>query len=350
VICFSYGIICIRSGNVNLRNIKQTITSIIVSIFLSYILITTNDLFTKIIVIPFLLFGISFFIKNLCLIFNKKQLAKLFSKINVIAFLVYLFGFMIIWCFVSIKNRDYLQILFSIPLWLMGIYIIKKRFFNQKVNSDKKTPKFNFKILISVFLVMIVFLSGIVMMFFGIRDTYNLKVKTKNYITTTGYFNNYDVFDADEDGITYKLTYIYTVDGKEYSITTDYGTNYIPDENSSREIKYNPNNPKEAVITGTNSKNGLIYFGAFFTFGALTFVIAALSVLGYFDKFKIDILGTYIGLLFFIIGIGIILFQTGTTTSLLETIKSFGFLIIIPIMFIVIGIIQTVKCLKRKNN
>ena len=91
------------------------------------------------------------------------------------------------------------------------------------------------------------------MMFFGIRDTYNLKNKTKNYITTTGYFNNYDVFDADEDGITYKLTYIYKVDGKEYSITTDYGTNYIPDENSSREIKYNPNNPKEAVITGTNS-------------------------------------------------------------------------------------------------
>lgn len=338
----------------NLRNIKQTITSIIVSIFLSYILITTNDLFTKIIVIPFLLFGISFFIKNLCLMFNKKQLAKLFSKINVIAFLIYLFGFMIIWCFVSIKNRDYLQILFSIPFWLMGIYIIKKRFFNQKVkiNNDKNNSKFNFdfRILISAFLVIIVFLSGIAMMFFGIRDTYNLKVKTKDYITTTGYFNNYDVFDADEDGITYKLTYIYTVDGKEYSITTDYGTNYIPDENSIREIKYNPNNPKEAVITGTNSKNGLIYFGAFFTFGALTFVIAVLSVLGYFDKFKIDILGTYIGLLFFIIGIGIILFQTGTTTSLIETIKSFGFLIIIPIMFIVIGIIQTVKCLIKRNN
>jgi len=338
---------------VNLRNIKQTITSIIVSIFLSYILITTTDLFTKIIVIPFLLFGISFFIKNLCLMFNKKQFAKLFSKINVIAFLVYLFGFMIIWCFTSIKNKDYLQVLFSIPFWLVGIYIIKKRFFNQKVNvnSDKNKSKFNFdfRVLISAFLVITVFLSGIVMMFFGIRDTYNLKNKTKNYITITGYFNNYDVFDADEDGITYKLTYIYKVDGKEYSITTDYGTNYIPDENSSREIKYNPNNPKEAVITGTNSKNGLIYFGAFFTFGALTFVIAALSVLGYFDKFKIDILGTYIGILFFIIGVGIILFQTGTTTSLIETIKSFGVLIIIPIMFLVVGIVQVVKCLLKKK-
>jgi len=129
---------------VNLRNLKQTITSIIVSIFLGYILITTNDLFTKIIIIPFLFFRISFFIKNLCLMFNKKQLAKLFSKINVIAFLVYFFSFMIVWCFTSIKNGDYLQILFSIPFWLIGIYILKKTFFDQKVkiNNDKNNSKF----------------------------------------------------------------------------------------------------------------------------------------------------------------------------------------------------------------
>ena len=78
-------------------------------------------------------------------------------------------------------------------------------------------------------------------------------------------------------------------------------------------------------------------------------MIAVLSVLGYFDKFKIDILGTYIGILFFIIGAGIILFQTGTTTSLIEAIKSFGVLIIIPIMFLVVGIVQVVKCLLKKK-
>ena len=76
--------------------------------------------------------------------FNKKQLAKLFSKINVIAFLVYFFSFMIVWCFTSIKNGDYLQILFSIPFWLIGIYILKKTFFDQKVkiNNDKNNSKF----------------------------------------------------------------------------------------------------------------------------------------------------------------------------------------------------------------
>ena len=180
-------------------------------------------------------------------------------------------------------------------------------------------------------------------------DTYRLNSITKGYIATDGYYRECDIFSSDEDGTTYKLTYVYTVNNKEYSVTTDYGTNYIPEENSSREIKYNPNNPEEAIITGTNSKNGLIYFGAFFTFGSITFILAALSVLGYFDKFKVDILGTYIGFLFFIIGIGIILFQTGTTTSLIETIKSFGLWILIPIMFIIVGIIQIVKCLLKKK-
>lgn len=337
----------------NLRNIKQTIMALITLLFLSYILITTKDLFTRIIVIPFLLFGISFFIKNVCILLNKNKLAKMFSKLNVIAFLIYLFGFTTFWCFISFKNGAYLQTIFSIPFWILGIFIIKRRFLYKKAktNDAKKRIKTNidFRILISAFLVLVVFLTGIVMLFFGIKDTYQLKIKTKNYIITSGYYSDYDIFKSDEDWTVYKLTYTYEVNEKEYSITTDYGTNYIPEENSTREIKYDPNNPEEAIITGTNSKNGLIYFGAFFTLGSLTLIIAALSVLGYFDKFKIDVLGTYVGLLFFIIGIGIILFQTGTTTSLIETIKSFGLLISIPIMFIVVGIIQVIKSLKKKK-
>ena len=69
-----------------------------------------------------------------------------------------------------------------------------------------------------------------------------------------------------DNDITYKLTYIYEVDDIQYSITTDYGTNYIPEENSIREVKYNPSNPEEALLVGTNNSNSLIYFGLFFVF------------------------------------------------------------------------------------
>lgn len=301
---------------------RKLVSSVFIAILLIYFMIKTPS--PKIIFVPFLISTISMIGKSISLIMEKKKYANIFDKSFIIGFLLFLFGFIIMWCYTSFKSGDYLQILFSIPFWIAGIYIVKKKLFNQKERTNKEKSKtktklnIDFRILISALLVITALLSGIAMLFFGIIDTY-------------------------------KLTYIYTVNGIEYSVTTDYGTNYIPDENSSREIKYNPNNPEEAIITGTNSKNGLIFFGAFFTFGAITFILAALSVLGYFDKFKIDILGAYIGLLFFIIGIGIILFQTGTTTSLIETIKSFGLWIFIPIMFVIVGIYQFIKSLLKKN-
>lgn len=61
--------------------IKKTIMALIVSIFLGYILVATNDILAKIIIIPFLMFGISLFIKNTCLIFKKEKTVKTFSKI-----------------------------------------------------------------------------------------------------------------------------------------------------------------------------------------------------------------------------------------------------------------------------
>lgn len=120
---------------------------------------------------------------------------------------------------------------------------------------------------------------------------------------------------------------------------------YIPERNSTREVKYDPNNPEEAILVGTNSSNFLIFFGGFFILGAAAFIIGALYMKGTFDKVKIDIMGTYFGVVFTIIGVGIILFQNGTTSSFIETIKSMGFWILIPILFIVVGTFQTVKCL-----
>ena len=77
----------------------------------------------------------------------------------------------------------------------------------------------------------------------------------------------------------------------------------------------------------------------------MVFVLIFLQIKGVFDKVKIDIIGTYIGVIFTIIGIGIILLQNGTTSSFIETVKTMGFWILIPFMFIIVGIFQTIKCL-----
>lgn len=71
---------------------------------------------------------------------------------------------------------------------------------------------------------------------------------------------------------------------------------------------------------------------------------------GVFDKVKINVMGIYIGTVFAVIGIGIILFQKGTTSSFIETIKSMGFWIAIPIIFIIVGILEVIKCIVDARN
>lgn len=209
--------------------------------------------------------------------------------------------------------------------------------------------KKNSSIVLTVLLIGVMLLIGIITLFFGIKETYSLKNKTKDYSTVDGYFYNYDIYDVDEDGITYRLIYIYTVNNKEYKISTDYGTAYIPEKNSIREVKYNPNNPDEAILTGSNSSNTLIYMGIFFILVSSTFIMQALTGLGLFSKTKIDIMGTYIGFVFFIVGVGIVISQNGTTNSLIESLKSFGVLVLVPIIFIVIGIYQMIRSILNKK-
>ncbi len=116
----------------NIENLQKTIMVLIVSIFLSYILITTKDLLTRIVVIPFLIFGISSFIKNICLIFNKNKIAKVFSKISVISFFIYYFGFLIYWGYTAILNKDYILVLFSLLAWVGGIFVACKKYLRFK--------------------------------------------------------------------------------------------------------------------------------------------------------------------------------------------------------------------------
>ena len=331
---------------------SRLIYSIIASIILINIYIKTPN--GKLILFPFMICSFALTIKYIFMLFDKDKYAKIFNKIYSFGFLLFMFGFLIFWCYKGIVDKQYSMLVFSIPFWIAGVYIIIKRFRNNteiKESSKKQSKKLrlNFPIVMTCLLVGICLISGILMLFFGIRDTYNLNIQTRNYLVTKGYYFSYDVYNIDKDGATYKLTYKYMVGDKEYIISTDYGANYIPDENSIREVKYDHNIPEKAILVGSNSKNILIYAGAFFTFGALTFVIVGLSILGLFDKTKIDVVRTYIGCLFTIIGIGVVLLQNGTTMSFIETIKNMGLWILIPIMFVVVGIHQLIQGLKNSN-
>lgn len=111
---------------------KKLITSIAVTGILFKVLFNTNDLMTRIIVIPFLVFAVALGLKNALIMMNKKALAVKLSKVYVVAFLIYWFGFLIYWDYASFIDGNYRKVLYSVPFWLGGIYFTHKRLLKEK--------------------------------------------------------------------------------------------------------------------------------------------------------------------------------------------------------------------------
>ena len=212
--------------------------------------------------------------------------------------------------------------------------------------------QFSFKMIGTALLVAICLIIGILLLVFGIHDIYRLNKTTENYDTVEGYLSDYSTFDSNKKGGTYILTYTYVVNGEIYTVSTDYGTGAIPELGSTRDVKYNPDNPEEAVLAGTSGNKMMIYMGVFFILGASIFIIVGLTALGCFDKLKIDIIGAVFGLTFTAVGVGVIAFAAGNAGTLFCGIKSFGPFILIPIIFVAIGIFTLIKALfsNKKEN
>lgn len=326
--------------------IVNIIKSTIVTVVLFIIELKSKGIITRLIILPFLFTQIFLIGKNVCLLKENVQGANIFKRLSVLSFIIFWFGFLAFWSHLTIKEKNYFPLLFVIPFCIVGIYFIRKNLLGIDTQNqlENKNSKFNFRIIIGCILLATVFLSGIIILFIGIKDTYKLNKITQKYSITEGYFKYYEIYSTSKKGKkTYKLFYYYIIDDEVYTVSTDYGVGRIPEKNSIRQVKYNPKNPNEAILVGTNSSNFLIYFGVFFTLGGTTFIIVVLNSKGLFNKAKIDIMGTYFGVVITIIGIGILLFQNGATLSFKETIKFFGIWIFIPISFIVIGTIQTAK-------
>lgn len=183
----------------------------------------------------------------------------------------------------------------------------------------------------------------------GFQENDTLQHMTQGYETTQGYFVDYDIYQVDKDGReTYCWYYEYEVNGQVYHVKTDYGSSSIPEYGSQRDVKYNPLHPDQSVLVGTNSSMMMVMIGSFFLLVGMVFVLVGCQSLGFFDRFDFDIIGCYVGFVFLIVGIGVFYFQAGTS-SFVEGIKMMGLWAVIPILFIGVGILQLVKCLRKSS-
>lgn len=94
----------------------------IVTVFLKL-----SDLTSKLIILPFVGCALCTLGLNISKIFENQQWEKIFYKGYVIIFLIYLFGFLLFWTIGIIKQEgNYSYILFSIPFWIAGFFILYK--------------------------------------------------------------------------------------------------------------------------------------------------------------------------------------------------------------------------------
>ena len=239
----------------NYFNSKKLITSAFITALLFYFIFKSQGLNSKIILLPFLLCGITMLGRCIALLCGKQKLAAMFSKLYIIGFLLFWFGFLSVAAFLCIRDENYNTLLFTLPFWIAGIIIVKRRLLRNHTGK-KDERQFPIGIIISILLVLITLVAGILFLIQGVMK----------------------------------------------------------------------------------SDMKLLFAGGFFAFGAFTFVMAALTVRGYFERCKVDVLGLYIGILFVAIGIGII--------AMIYR-QKFGLWITIPILMIGAGVVQIVKCIKR---
>lgn len=176
----------------------------------------------------------------------------------------------------SIYDKEYMKIILLGIVFIVEIIVSAKVVFNKSILSllGQKYGFFNMKQLSIYLLLFITFIVGICLIYFGIKNQNELKEKSKDYLETEGYYTSYSTYGESD---THKLIYTYEVDGKEYNISTDYGAMIIPKENSTKIIKYDKNNPEEAIIEGINRNNIDICLGAVFIIISIALSISHLK-------------------------------------------------------------------------
>ena len=101
---------------------------IIISFFMINLFIGANNIIARIFLLPFIVCVLASIGKNIFMIKDNYKYSNIFSNIYFISFFTYFFGILIIWCYLVIRDGNYAMLIFSIPFWIIGIFLLVRRF------------------------------------------------------------------------------------------------------------------------------------------------------------------------------------------------------------------------------
>lgn len=111
--------------------LRKIITSFIATVILIWAFFQ-NDLWAKLIIIPFLVCSIASFSQNVALLFNKEKISNIFKSIFRISFFAYVFAFLLYMVYYAMINKSYSILIIVAVFLLFIISFFKKLFFNKK--------------------------------------------------------------------------------------------------------------------------------------------------------------------------------------------------------------------------
>ena len=143
---------------------KDLIKSIVLTALLIYFMSKSKS--QNVIFLPFLFCSIAMLGKSIGLILGKERVAAFFDKVFKGSFLLFWFGFLLVAGYIGIRDQRYGMLLFSLPFWGIGLYLVKTKLLGNKTKRQDGSS-LNFAMVISGGLVTIAVLSGLAMLIWG---------------------------------------------------------------------------------------------------------------------------------------------------------------------------------------
>lgn len=146
--------------------VRNLIASLFMTGIVLYLMAKTTS--PKIIFVPFLICGLSLAGKSFGQFMGREKWVTVFHKLFILGFLLFWFGFLAVAVFLSIRDKRYGMLLFTLPFWVVGFFIVKNKLLGKKSKQSASSP-FRFAFVVSTILVGIAILAGIFLLILGIQ-------------------------------------------------------------------------------------------------------------------------------------------------------------------------------------
>jgi len=201
--------------------------------------------------------------------------------------------------------------------------------------------------IVSKLLAVLAILISIPLLYEGISAALQRRRAEQSYLTAEAFVCDYSEVagtGAKRHRTYYVLTYCYSVGEETYFITDELMLNALPPADYSREVLYDPAQPRNALMRGKTADSGKLLLGLLFLLVPAVMLFAQYLATHPHAARAVSLFEVLVGVVLAAVGLGAVYGMTGTL-SLAAAFRQYGVAAAIPVLLILAGVFQTAKSL-----